>query len=81
MVDRILGKKVIGIKQSTKSIKNGEGKALYIARDAETELVSQIVELANNNNLNVIYVNTMKELGKLCGIDVGAAVALLLEEQ
>ena len=29
MVDRLLGKKVIGIKQSTKAMKNGEGKILY----------------------------------------------------
>lgn len=81
MVERILGKKVIGIKQSTKSIKNGEGKVLYVANDAENRLTSQIVELARNSNIEVRYINTMKELGKLCGIDVGAAVALLLEEQ
>jgi large subunit ribosomal protein L7A len=81
MVERIFGKKVIGIKQSTKSIKNGEGRVLYVANDAEDKLVSQIVELAGNNNIEVRYVNTMKDLGKLCGIDVGAAVALLLEEQ
>jgi large subunit ribosomal protein L7A len=81
MVERIFGKKVIGIKQSTKSIKNGEGRVLYVANDAEDKLVNQIVELAGNNNIEVRYVNTMKELGKLCGIDVGAAVALLLEEQ
>ncbi len=32
MVDRLLGKKVIGIKQSTKAMKNCEGKILYVAK-------------------------------------------------
>lgn len=79
MVDRLLGKKVIGIKQSTKSLENGEGKTLYIAKDARVELVKHVLEVANSVKVETIYVDTMRELGKLCGIDVGAAVALVLK--
>ena len=39
MVDRLVGKKVIGIKQCTKAIKNGEGKVLYVAKDANDKLI------------------------------------------
>ena len=40
MLDRIVGKKVIGIKQCIKAIKSNEGKVLYIAKDADAKLIS-----------------------------------------
>ena len=69
----------MGIKQSTKSLKSREGKTLYVAKDAQAELIKPVVDLANVMNVEIQYVDTMKELGKLCGIDVGAAVALILK--
>ena len=78
MVSRIQGEKVIGLKQTTKHIKSGQGKCLYVAKNAETKLTSPIIELAKRNLLEVTYVDTIKELGILCGIEVGAAVALVL---
>lgn len=80
MVDRLIGKKVVGIKQSIKAIKSGEGKAVYIAKDADEKLIQQVVKLAQEYSLEVTCVNSMKELGKLCGIDVGAATAVLFKE-
>jgi large subunit ribosomal protein L7A len=80
MVERIIGKKVVGIKQSIKAIKSGEGKTVYVANDADMKLIQQVVKLANENSLEVIHVNSMTELGKLCGIDVGAASAVVLKE-
>ncbi|MEA4825195.1 MAG: ribosomal L7Ae/L30e/S12e/Gadd45 family protein [Clostridium sp.] len=79
MVNRIEGEKVIGLKQTIKSIKNGEGKCLYIAKDADTKLISPVIQLAKERSLQVTYIETMKELGTLCGIEVGSAVALVLE--
>jgi large subunit ribosomal protein L7A len=78
MVVRIQGEKVIGLKQTIKYIKNGQGKCLYVANNADGKLTSPIVDLAKRNFIEVTYVDTMKELGTLCGIEVGAAVALVL---
>lgn len=80
MVERLVGKKVVGIKQSIKAIKDSKVKALYVAEDAETRLTEPVVNLAKENSVEIHYVNTMKALGKLCGIDVGAAAAVLLED-
>ena len=80
MVDRLLGKKVIGIKQSVKALKNGLGKTLYVAKDADDKLTQPIIELAKTSGVDVVFINTMKELGKLCGIDVGSAVTLILKD-
>ena len=80
MVERLVGKKVVGIKQSIKAIKSGEAKAVYTAIDAEAKLIEPVLKLAKENSLELVYINTMKELGKLCGIDVGAATAAILKE-
>jgi len=80
MVDRLVGKKVVGIKQTAKAIKSGEGKVVYIAKDADIKLVETVEQLSKQYSLELIYVNTMKELGRLCGIDVGAATAVILKD-
>lgn len=80
MVQRLVGKKVIGIKQTVKAITNGEGITLYIAINADSKLIKPVINLAKEHSLKIEYVDTMKELGKLCGIDVGAAVALILQK-
>lgn len=79
MVRRIEGKKVIGLKQTMKFIKNSQGKCLYVAKDAYGKLTEPVIKLAKERSLEVEYIDTMKELGMLCGIDVGASVALFLE--
>jgi large subunit ribosomal protein L7A len=80
MVERLVGKKVVGIKQSIKVMKNNEAKAVYVANDADSRLIAPVINLAQEISLEINYVNTMKDLGKLCGIDVGAATAVLLKD-
>lgn len=79
MIDRLVGKKVIGIKQASKAIKNGKGTVLYVAKDAEGKLINPLVELACSNKIKVIEIDNMKNLGKMCGIDVQSSATLILE--
>ena len=46
MVDRLIGKKVVGVKQTVKAINNGEGKVVYIAKDADNKLIETVENLA-----------------------------------
>lgn len=78
MLDRIVAKKVIGIKQCTKLLKDGNGKVLYVARDVDKKLIAPLIELADEKNVEIKLVETMKELGKLCGIEVKSSAALVL---
>jgi len=80
MIDRLKGKKVVGFKQSLRAIKSGTGKKVYIAKDADNKLVEEVKIAAQYNSLDIVYIDTMKELGKLCGIEVGAATAVILNE-
>lgn len=71
-------KRVIGIKQVTKAVKNDLAKCVYIADDADDRVLSPLKELCNAKNIEMIFGNTMAELGESCNIEVGAtAVALL----
>jgi len=78
MLDRIVGEKVIGIKQCAKAIKSGKGQVLYVAEDVDTKLIEPLLNSAKESNVEIREVCTMKELGSLCGIEVKASAALIL---
>ncbi|MFZ5989366.1 MAG: ribosomal L7Ae/L30e/S12e/Gadd45 family protein [Bacillota bacterium] len=71
--------KTVGLKQSLKAVEKGIAKQMFIARDADERVVGKIKELCVKNNIPVTYVDNMKQLGKACGIDVGAAVVCMLK--
>lgn len=78
MVDRIKEKHVVGIKQAAKAISNDNCKVLYVAKDVEEKLVNPLIEKAKEKNVDIIHIDTMKELGKLCGIQVAASATAVL---
>lgn len=80
MVQRLTDKKVIGIKQTIKAIKSGSCKAVYIAVNADDKLVEPVLKLANESGVSVVTIDSMKELGKICGIEVGAAAVATLKD-
>ncbi|KPU42639.1 ribosome-associated protein L7Ae-like protein [Oxobacter pfennigii] len=80
MITRLQGKKVVGVKQTCKYIKIGKVISVYLAKDADHKIIQPIEELCRQNNVEPIFVNSMKELGYMCGIDVGAATAALINE-
>ncbi|GAA0470087.1 ribosomal L7Ae/L30e/S12e/Gadd45 family protein [Alkalibacillus silvisoli] len=67
----------IGAKQVLKSIKNGEVLEVVIATDAERHVTDKIVKQAEQQNVPVYEVDSMKELGQATGIDVGAATVAI----
>lgn len=68
-------KRVVGAKQTLKALMNCNVLNVYIAKDAEEHVTQKIKEFCNMNSVKIVYVDTMKELGVMCGIDVNAAVA------
>ncbi len=72
-------KKAVGVKQSTKAVENGVASNVIIARDCEQRVVRGIIDLCESKAIPVTYVDSMKQLGKACGIDVDAAVACILK--
>lgn len=72
-------KLVIGTKQSLKAIKEGNVETLFIAKDAERHVTRSVEEEAKNSNIQIVHVESMKKLGKACGIEVGASTVVILK--
>lgn len=72
------GEKIIGVKQSSKAIKGGRACVVYIAEDAAERITGPVTALCKQTGTKIVMVPTMKQLGEACGIEVGSAVAVLL---
>jgi large subunit ribosomal protein L7A len=68
---------IVGTKQTVRAIKSEVISEVVVAIDADPRLTLKIVLLANETNIPVTYVDSMKKLGKACGIKVGAAVVAI----
>ncbi|MBD2866262.1 MULTISPECIES: 50S ribosomal protein L7ae-like protein [Paenibacillus] len=65
----------IGTKQTTKMVEQGMAAEVFVASDADPRITAKIVNLCKKMGVQVTYVDSMKQLGKACGIEVGAAMA------
>lgn len=70
----------IGTKQTLKMVEQDLAIEVYVALDADTKLISKITNLCRKKAVRITEVATMKELGKVCGIDVGAAMVAVVNE-
>ena len=72
-------KKVVGTKQVKRVLAEDGVKQVYIAEDAEKNVVNQIIQICKEQQIKEIYIESMKKLGEACNIDVNAATAALLK--
>lgn len=70
---------IIGTKQTVKALKNNKVKEVIIAKDADVCIVTKVVNAAKEMDVPITFVDSMKRLGKACGIDVGAATVALTD--
>nr|WP_238358045.1 ribosomal L7Ae/L30e/S12e/Gadd45 family protein [Cohnella zeiphila] len=74
------GRVKVGTKQTAKTVEQGNARMVYVAQDADSRLVGRILQLCKQRGVPVTFVDTMRNLGKSCGIDVGTAAAAVAEE-
>ncbi len=72
--------KTVGLKQTQRALEKGRVRCVYVAKDAEAHVLRPILEWCDHHQVERIEIPTMKELGKVCGIEVGTAVAAILED-
>ena len=73
------GNRLVGLKQSTRAVSEGKASAAFVARDAQESVKEPFVALCKERGIAVEWGDSMSQLGKLCGIELGAAVAVLCE--
>ncbi|HYG58897.1 MAG TPA: ribosomal L7Ae/L30e/S12e/Gadd45 family protein [Symbiobacteriaceae bacterium] len=72
-------KKSIGTKQTAKAVEKGSARVVFVARDAEEHVTRDILRLTREKGVELVLADSMMALGKACGIEVGAAVAAILD--
>lgn len=71
--------KAIGIKQTMKAVENNSAKMIFIAKDADEKVIGTLKTLCLTKAVEIEYADTMKQLGKAVGIEVGASAVCLLK--
>lgn len=69
---------IVGTKQTLKQLENGCVEVVLVAKDADDRVTGHVVELAKAKNVQIEFVETMKELGQRCNIEVKTAVAAII---
>ncbi|NLW00605.1 MAG: 50S ribosomal protein L7Ae-like protein [Clostridiales bacterium] len=72
--------RTVGMKQTLRAVSSGKAVKVYLAADVDEYISSKIRKECEKYNVPIISVNSMKELGQVCGIDVGAATAAVLND-
>ena len=73
-------KKTIGTKQTLKAVQKGQAIAVFVARDADDRVIEPLLKLCEEKMLEVVTVESMKELGKSLQHRCGAASVAILAE-
>ena len=72
-------KLVVGAKQLKKAVKAGRVKYVFLAENADPAVTEPLEELCTANHIQITWVHSMTELGRSCGIEVGAAAAAVVD--
>ena len=72
-------KMVVGLKQLRKALENGKAKCVFLAQNADPALTEPIAALCQQNQVSYTWVRSMADLGRACGIEVGAAAAAAVD--
>lgn len=70
--------RAVGANQTVKAIQRGRAQLVVVAADADRRVVQDVLAAGRERGLEVIEAGSMKELGRACGIAVGAAAAAVL---
>lgn len=70
--------KAIGTKQVLKAIESEEASLVFVAQDADAQMIAPLKKSCENHGIQLVMVSSKTQLGQACGIDVGAAAAAIL---
>lgn len=71
-------RRVVGTKQTLRAAEHGLAVMVIIARDAEARVTRQLETVCHQRGIPVREFESMKALGRVCSVEVGAASAAIL---
>jgi len=79
-VTQLQSRTIIGTKQTLKAMKNNEVSEVFIAEDVDSFISDNLIDAAKRLNIPYTLVDSKKNLGKACNIDVNASVVAIKRE-
>jgi len=73
--------RVVGMRQTLKALQRDRVSKVFVASDVDDEILEEVISLAKEKNVPLEYVDSSAELGKACGIEVGASCAAILKKE
>lgn len=70
--------RAVGSNQTAKAIEKGRAQVVFVAKDADRRVVEGVLAAARDRGVEVMEIASMRELGRACGIAVGASAAAIL---
>ena len=67
--------KVVGTRRLVRAVEAGEIAEAYVARDADLFILRQVRQACSDAGVRIVEVDTMKQLGEACGVEVRTASA------
>ena len=78
MLNEVRRKKaVVGMRRCLKLIESGGAQKAFIAGNVEPGITRKILDACKAHKVDIELVATKQELGRACGIDVDASVAVV----
>ena len=72
-------KTVVGAKQLRKAFAKGTVRWVFLARNADPAITEPLLAQCKLNHVPYTWIATMADLGRTCGIEVGAAAAATVD--
>lgn len=69
----------VGYKQAVRALNENKAEKVFVAEDCDGFIKTEIDKIAQASNTPVFFISTMKELGNMCKIEVGASCAVILK--
>ncbi len=70
---------VVGSKQLKKAVRERRVQSVFLAENADPAVTEPLADLCSVNHIHFTWVRSMAELGRACGIEVGAAAAAIVD--
>ena len=66
---------VVGAKQLRKALKNDRALCVFLAENVDPAITEPLAQMCEEHSIPCTWVASMADLGRACGIEVGAAAA------
>lgn len=71
---------LVGTKQLRKTLNRGGARLVFLAGDADPAITEPLAQACEKAGVECVWVARMNDLGRACGIDVGAAAVCIVAE-